>query len=81
MKLQFLAVLNFCPNPKIDFWPFWKWQKMEFGQKNFFVKLIYLISRVFWPGRFLIFWPTVKEPEIPNIFLAHFWFKMTHYAA
>ena len=29
---------------------------MEFGQKIFFVKLIYLISRVFWPGLFQIFY-------------------------
>ena len=39
------------PSSKIDFWPFLKLQKMEFGQKNC-VKLIYLISRVFWPGLF-----------------------------
>ena len=32
---------------------------MEFGQKKIFMKLIYLISRVFWPGIFLIFCPTV----------------------
>ena len=36
------------PSSKIDFWPFLKLQKMEFGQKNFFVKLIYLISQVFF---------------------------------
>ena len=36
------------PSSKIDLWPFLKWQKMDFGQKNF-VKLIYLI---FWPGLF-----------------------------
>ena len=30
-------------NSNLDFWPFLKWQKMEFGQKFFFVKLIYLI--------------------------------------
>ena len=28
---------------------------MEFGQKELFVKLIYLISRVFWSGLFLNF--------------------------
>ena len=28
---------------------------MKFGQKKLFVKLIYLISRVFWPGLFLNF--------------------------
>ena len=44
------------PSSKIDFWPFLKLQKMEFGQKKI-VKLIYLISRVFffWPGPFLNF--------------------------
>ena len=40
------------PSSKIDFWPFLKWQLMEFGWKFFFMKLIYLISRVFWPGLF-----------------------------
>ena len=40
------------PSSKIDFWSFLKLQKMEFGQKKF-VKLIYLISRVFFlPGLF-----------------------------
>ena len=75
-----------------DFWQYLKLQKMEFGQKNvfmklhfglffpvqkmifghiwnckkwnlvknLFVKLIYLISLVFWPGLFKNFWPTVK---------------------
>ena len=28
-----IAVLNFFPVTKIDFWPFLKLQKMEFGQK------------------------------------------------
>ena len=31
-------------------------------KKNFFVKLIYLISQVFWSGLFLIFWPTM-DPQ------------------
>ena len=31
------------PGQKIDFWPFLKLQKMEFGPKIFLVKLIYLI--------------------------------------
>ena len=43
-EIAFLAVLNFLPNSKIAFWPFLKWQKIKFGQKNFFVKLIYMIS-------------------------------------
>ena len=42
------------PSSKIDFWSFLKLQKMEFGQKNF-VKLIYLISRVFFAWTFLNF--------------------------
>ena len=45
---------NLFPSSKIDFWPFLKLQKMEFGQKNF-VKLIYLISRVFLAWTFLNF--------------------------
>ena len=36
---------------------------MEFGQKKF-VKLIYLISQVFLPWTFLIFWPTVHLMDI-----------------
>ena len=47
VKLHFWQFLNFSPSSKIDFCPFLKLQKMEFGEKNFFVKLIYLISRVF----------------------------------
>ena len=43
------------PSSKNDFWPFLKLQKMEFGQKIFFVKLIYLISRVFLAWTFLNF--------------------------
>ena len=31
-EIAFLAVF---PNSKIDFWPFLKLQKMEFGQNNF----------------------------------------------
>ena len=34
-EIAFLAVKNFFPVQKIDFWPFFKLQKMEFGQKNF----------------------------------------------
>ena len=32
-EIAFLAVLNLFPSSKIDFWPFLKLQKMEFGQK------------------------------------------------
>ena len=34
-EIAFLAVVNFFPTSKIDFWPFLKLQKMEFGQKNY----------------------------------------------
>ena len=57
-EIAFLAVLNFFLVQKIDFWPIMKFKKMEFGGKFFFVKLIYLNSRVFWHGLFKIFWPT-----------------------
>ena len=43
------------PTSKIDFWLFLKLQKMDFGQKNFFLRLIYLISRVFLAWTFLNF--------------------------
>jgi len=39
-------------NIKIDFWPFLKSRKMDFAQENFFMKLIYLIWRNFWPEFF-----------------------------
>ena len=42
------------PSSKNDFWPFFKLQKIEFGRKNF-VKLIYLISRIFVDRTFLNF--------------------------
>ena len=29
------SVLNFFPSSKLDFWPFLKLQKMDFGQKQF----------------------------------------------
>ena len=42
------------PSSKIDFWPILKLQKkMDLEVKNFFVKLIYLISRVFLAWTFL----------------------------
>ena len=34
-EIAFLAVLNFFPSSKIDFWPFLKLQKMAFGQNKF----------------------------------------------
>ena len=42
--------------------------KNEIWPKNFFVKLIYLISRFFLSWTFLIFWPTVYWPLLlePN---------------
>ena len=33
-EIAFLAVLKFSPSSKIDFWPFLKLQKMEFGKKK-----------------------------------------------
>ena len=33
--IAFLAVLNFFPSSKIDFWPFLKWQKNRIWSKNF----------------------------------------------
>ena len=55
MKLHFFGSFKLFPGSKIDFWPFLKLQKMEFGQKNF-VKLIY---EFFGVDFFLIFWPIV----------------------
>ena len=33
-EIAFWAVLYFFPSLKIDFWPFLKWQKMEFGDEK-----------------------------------------------
>ena len=41
------------PSSKIDFWQFLKLQKIDFGHKIFFVKLIYSISRVSLAWTFL----------------------------
>ena len=70
-KIHFL---RFQKWPKINFWTekkfkteYFPWKLkfylifMENIQKNFFVKLIYLIARDFWYWLFLIFWPTVVE--------------------
>ena len=34
-EIAFLAVLNFFPVQKLNFGDFYKWHKMEFGQKIF----------------------------------------------
>ena len=48
------------PSSKIDFWPFLKVQKMEFGPKIFFREIaLFDFVSFFWPGIFYIFWPTV----------------------
>ena len=47
-----LGTFKVFPSWKIDFWPI---AKNGFESKNFFfVKLVYLISRIFWPGLFLL---------------------------
>ena len=57
------------PSSKIDFWSFLKLQKMEFGQKELVVKLIYLISRVclthlFLPISQLGSWNNVAQTSV-----------------
>ena len=56
--MHFCAVLNFFPLLKIDFWPFLKLQKMEFGQKFFSWNWIIWFHEFFGPGLFSIVWPT-----------------------
>ena len=55
-EIAYLTVSNFFPVQKLLFGHFGNGKKWIFVKKNFFVKLIYLISpkisRVFWPGRF-----------------------------
>ena len=63
MKLHFWQVFKVFPSSKIDFWPFLKLQKMDFGQKKFFFSWNWFIwfHQFFWPGHFfLIFWPTMQ---------------------
>ena len=43
---------NFFSSSKIDFWPFLKLQKMEFGQKNFSWNWFIRFHEFFWPGLF-----------------------------
>ena len=60
MKLHFWQFWTFSQFKNWFFDHLWNCKKMEFGKKNFFLKLIFLISRVFfWPGLFIIFWPTM----------------------
>ena len=42
---------------------------MEFGQKKFREIDLFDISRVFWPGLFKTFWPTVP-PFVPFYLIA-----------
>ena len=63
------AVLKFFLVQKLIFGHFGN-RKKRMLVKTFFVKLIYLISGVFWPGFFYIFWPTVtSSPCIKVIYL------------
>ena len=54
------CILKLFPQLKIDFWPFLKLQKMEFGQKKFSWNWDFTS---FLSGLFLIFWPTVLSDE------------------
>ena len=55
-KIAFMAVLQFSPQFKTDFWPILTWQKMGFGQKNFFRKMeLFDFTSFFWAWPFLNF--------------------------
>ena len=70
------------PSSKIDFWPFLKLQKMEFGQKNFLWNWFIWFHEFFWPGLFLIFcvlprlnilfFPYTRL-QYPLLWLSHAW--------
>ena len=45
---------------KIDFLAIFEVAKNGIWSKKLFIKLIYLTTRVFWPGLSKMFWPTVK---------------------
>ena len=65
------------PNSKIDFGHFWNGKKWILVKKNFSVKLIYFISRVFlaWTLKF-----SAKWRNIFPLFIAHFFPFLAHYA-
>ena len=45
VKLHFYSSsFKIFPSSKIDFWPFLKWQKMDFSQKKFFFREIALFD-------------------------------------
>ena len=46
-EITFLTVLNFFPVQKLIFGYFWNCKKMDFGQKNFKMKLIYWFQDFF----------------------------------
>ena len=58
-QIAFLAVLNIFPVQKIDFWPFLKLQKMEFGQKKFSEIDLFGFTSFFCLDFFLFFLPAV----------------------
>ena len=53
-EIAYWTIFKLFLSSKIDFWPFLKFEIF------FFVKLIYLISRVFLAWTLKIFWLTVK---------------------
>ena len=54
-----LGSFKLFPSKKIDFWPFLKWQKMEFDQKDFSWNWNIWFHEFFLAWTFLNFWPTV----------------------
>jgi len=65
-EIKFLAVLNFFPTSKIDFWSFLKLQKIEFGQKQ--IRVIDLFDFMSFVG---IIFPTFLQffQQCPNFHL------------
>ena len=58
-EIAFLAVLNFFPVQNLIFGHFWNGQKWNLVKKFFSWNWIIWFHEFFWPGLFLIFWPTV----------------------
>ena len=48
------------PSSKIIFWPFWKLQKMDFGETKFREIDLFDFMSFFWPGLFHMFWSTMS---------------------
>ena len=60
--------LKLFPSSKIDFWPFLKLQKMEFGLQKIAWNWFIWFHEFFWHGLIIIIWPTMYLLHYLSIF-------------